>query len=166
MSDTNELSSIMEKAEKIVEQAQELVLVPELHTTDVKICGKSVSLRPLPISYAKKWSKKFRDVLKLSTSPDEVERRKWVEDADELICDAMCECVVMLKDYYEIPAISMEKIQETMTINDVKTVVKAQAKLNEDDDFLLMPLRNILSMLSRVSPTGNPQMTEEQDLSA
>lgn len=156
MSDVNAINGLLTRADEIVKAAEEHVLIPELHTKTVVICKKTVDLRPLPISYAKKWSRKFRDVIKLSGSTNEADVQRWREEADDMICDALCECVAMLKDFYEIPGkVTIEEVQEMMTINEVKGVVAAQAKLNEDDDFLLMPLRHILFLLSASSPAEN-----------
>jgi hypothetical protein len=163
--DTKDVNKLIEGADQIMKDAQERVLHPEIYSQTAVICGKSVELKPLPIYYAKKWSKRYRDILNL-TRPDASpeEKKKWSEEADDVICDAMCESLVMLKDVYEIPNISLERIQTDMTMNDVKAVIAAQAKMNEEDDFLLLPLRRILSILSSVSQAINPPTLNEEDL--
>ena len=141
------VESALSRAEEIIAKAEELVLVPELVSKRVKICGQEVELRPLTIKYSKIWAKKFRTVLGISAK----EKERWAEDADDIICDALCEVLVSVKDFYNLGDISIEDIQKTMGIGEVRDIVAMQSELNGSDDFLQLPLRTILNILSGVS---------------
>lgn len=56
----------------------------------------------------------------------------------------------ILAEHYKWP-IEIKEIEETMAFKDIKHVVTQQAELNEEDDFLLLPLRLVLQLLSQTT---------------
>lgn len=136
--------SDVKKIEEVMDRAQDRVLFPEAHAVKIQICKEEVDLRPLPLKYARLLSKRLQKVVRgFQDRSDE-----FKENADMEIADALRDCLLILVEFYNIEGIDSDTIEEQMTIPEIKTVVSLQARINEDDDFLLMPLQSIIGVIS------------------
>lgn len=150
MSTTDEVSkeelSLTERIEAILQKAEDRVLFPDSSSVKAKICGRDITLRPLPIYYAKKVGNRIQNLVNLINGNEE-DREKWRKGANDLVADAFVECLVDICSFYE-EDITGDMIQKSMTTAEVKAVIIAQAQLNEESDFLLQPLHIIIMLIS------------------
>jgi len=140
--------SYLERIEESVQKAEDRVLFPEAHTVSAEICGQRVELRPLPIKYAKILASKLQKIIRMA---QEKGNKDWQERADEIIADALCDCLAEMARFYKLVDVDTDAIQSSMSLAEVKAIVLAQAKINEDDDFLLMPLQAIIDVISNAT---------------
>ncbi len=158
-----------EKAQELIEKLSERVMVPKMlapHAT-LTLFGHEVQGRALPASFSKRLnkssasmnqtiSKVLADIAKLTdTQRGDYRSSEAVglaEDADRVLTD----CVMIVAEFYQIPGVSREKIDDTYTVSQKRQIVEFQLSLNEIDDFLLQPLRISLSVISNVALLGGP----------
>jgi hypothetical protein len=140
--------SILEQASKIIQKAENRVLFPDSHGVKAKFCGEEITLRPLPIKYAKVIQTHMQNILGMPGGTPE-EQEVWKKKANEIIIDAFTECLIAMGEFYKKPGITRETIEETMSTTEIKAVIIAQSQINEDSDFLLQPLHIIIALISK-----------------
>ena len=146
----------LEKIQETIDKAQDRVLFPDGTTIKAKICAEEVQLRPLPLKYAKILSKRLQVVVKGFQS----RTQEFQENADMEIADALRDCLLTMVEFYDLEGIDVETVEEQMTLPEIKALVSAQAQINEDDDFLLMPLQSIIGILSTAKEAAKRVMQQ------
>lgn len=160
-------SEEVQKVLSALAKAEERILFPEGKVLKASLCGETVELRPLPIKWAKQLSARLSDVIKQFGEEDKKKLKAFQEKADIEIVDALLDCMVIMAQFYELEDVERESIEKVMSVTEVKALVLAQAQINEDDDFLLMPLQAIIGVLSQatskaqeVRETGDSSLLE------
>lgn len=159
---TKEQVDLIQHMEDVLIKAEQRVLFPTEKGIQAEIVGHTVDLSPLPIFFAKQLSSKLQGIIEMSSSEDKKKQETWKNEASGAIADCFCECVLILCEYYEIEEVDLEAVQRTHSMAEIKSIVLAQAEVNETDDFLLAPLQAIIGVLS-VSTEAIKRVRERTD---
>jgi len=154
----------MVKREEVEKNEQQVI--HQLNEAKVLVMGNTRTIKPLPIKPAKKLSSLLNNILREFNKLGQMDPKERDSTAlggqDELLADSLVDCLVVLSDHYKW-GVERDAILEEMTLKEVKSVIDVQAALNEEDDFLLQPLRIISQVLSRtkaavtdLETAGNP----------
>lgn len=128
------------------EQKEQLnkVLFPDTHTDKVKVLGEVRTLTPLPVKITRKLNTVAKPLAKKIEDSSKVRENV---DIDEDLLEVLSESVLLLADYYKWDDVKKEVKEEGLRITELEEVLFTQLHLNENNDFLLSPLRSILSVL-------------------
>jgi len=144
MSETNEKLSLVE-----LKEAEDSVLHGTLEA-GVEVCGQARKLHPLPVKYAKKVSSLLNKVVhsfnNVGTMKKEDRGASLLAGQEELLTDCFTNVLMVMAEHYRWQ-ISVEEIEESMTVDSIRTAVMAQVDLNGKSDFLLLPSRLISQVL-------------------
>lgn len=147
-----------EETAKSMEELKEAeaTVIHQSNFRKVLICGSIRELRPLPIKPSRKLSSVLNRVVRgfnkiASLKPEERDATALAGQEDE-VANSLVEAMLVLADYYKWP-LELKDIEEQMSTKDIRSVLLAQAELNEEDDFLLVPLRVVLQVLSQTTNT-------------
>jgi hypothetical protein len=124
----------------------------------VTVCGVERVLAPLPVKAAKRLSSVLNEVVKgfnkIANTPSEERVATALGGQEEQITDAFVSALGILAEHYKWP-ITIKDIEEQMPLKEIRTAVLHQAALNEEDDFLLLPLRLVSQVLSQTTGALN-----------
>jgi len=168
--------------------AEEKVMHPKLHTNKVTFLGREITLEPLPITPQKvirqvvksaskslsKMSFTAEEFAGKENSPEFRAKMQEImesdEDLDLKIAEAVLDAVWELCQYYKVQVVKYKGQDVTLstkeTLNDICSLaeadnfVKAQLKLQDENDFLLKPLVFIMMVLSATPPTPSTEEIE------
>lgn len=152
-----------------VAEAADKVMVPELMLVQTELAGCSVSVRALPVYYAKQifnilkpvqeevaeWATKFKEAGKVPLVPPDT-------GMDVRMAEAMLKVCVVLSEFYEL-GLSEDDLDKRIGLDEMTVFIKAQLEVSRDSDFLLRPLQIIiksLDLLLEMKPFQNLQPSE------
>lgn len=155
----------VEKAQEIVDKLSERVIVPETLApkATLELFGSSMKARPLTAKWAKRLStasqELFAKIAQLVNAENPAVIAQNFPHIGSEASTLLVESVKIICDFYKVPDVTVEKIEDEYTVSQLREIVEFQIGLNKADDFLLQPLRLSLSILSNVailaSPAGN-----------
>ena len=120
----------------------ERVLFPETDTKEVTFLGKSVSLRPLPIKWAKMLNRAFDKAWK-RFGEDAVD----TDDGDEEITNAFLVATTALCEFYRL-GLTREQIEEQADVPEMIAFCTSAAARCKENDFLLWRLRGASEVIA------------------
>jgi len=147
-----------------VEEVTDKVLFPETHIKKANISDKEISLRPLPISYAKQISKDLGTVRRMIIESGNEGGKTLPDDYDLQLIDALVRSVKTICDFYGL-GLNEEKLSVNCSTNELLKFVELQVEVNSDNDFLLLPLR-VITEIIRVASTGMEEAKKSLSLSS
>jgi len=119
-------------------------LFPSTHTEKVTLMGKERTLRPLTIKFGRQLNVVLQSFQsKIAASADD----NVVVDIDLL--DIVIDAVRVLATYYEWDDVKEALDAEDCLLPDLQGVVVQQIALQEANDFLLMPLRVLVTVMQQ-----------------
>jgi len=148
------MSDSTDTVNEVMSRAVDRVLFHDGGTVTAEFCGESVELKPLPIKWAKKLSRTLQSVVSKFNEKNKLKAADFQKNADIEIADSLRDCVVVLGEFYQLETITPDEVESTMSLSEIKAIVMQQAKINEDDDFLLMPLQAIIGVLSAATTSA------------
>lgn len=151
----------LDEMEARVERLAERVIVPETlaPTSSLELFGQRLQARALPMKFTKRLHQQSRllwmevsEILAVRNAPDEEKLAVLVKhpDVDTHAAEALVKCLLIITEFYKIPGITAEMIEEQYTVSQMLQVVGFQLALNEGDDFLLQPLRLTLAVMGSI----------------
>lgn len=153
------------------DQKLSLVLFPETHTNEVTIAGIKITLRPLPIKYTKMifsaldpHTTGFKSLFVKPDKPPAATVDKPDLNNEAIVALQKAGC--LLADYYELPELKTKIQDEDVSLSDLENVLNEQQFINGTNDFLLSPLRLILTFLRLLEVTQVNSMKNLLDLTS
>lgn len=141
------------------------VMHPELGGREVKFLNQTFTMVPLPISFSKRISKLIRPVMQKVASVAKLAEKDpeaAVEDnpLDDQAVGAMVQAVGIMLQFYRLDhLVPLQKVEDEVTVTSLYDFLMAQMELNGKNDFLLQPLRMLLSIV-RASSMAETQIAE------
>jgi hypothetical protein len=120
------------------------VLFPETHTDKVNLCGRMRILKPLTV----KWIRKVHAASKpLAEKALKANQEQKVFDIDEPLAECLFTVTGILADAYGWDDVKTKVAEEDILLEEMQDVINRQQELNNTSDFLLSPLRVLLTVM-------------------
>ena len=131
----------MSEEQKRAEEAADQLFMPNRHRC--KFLGHTIDLRPVPIRVAKELRRLPENLAKVLAEPGEVTTSDAAIRADLVAVDLYIDTVYILLNYYKVPNVTREWLEENATLLELKGLIDIQNEVQGAEDFLLSPLRRI-----------------------
>lgn len=154
----------IEKAQELIEKFSERVMVPKMLApkAELDLFGQKFQGRALPSSFAKRLSRASKelndtisqilaDIAQIAETDRGAYRSPKAIGLADAADDVLTDCVLIITEFYQLPGIDRAKINDTYTVSQKKQIVTFQIELNETEDFLLVPLRLSLNVITNVA---------------
>lgn len=134
------------------------VLFPDTHTDKVTLLGKERTLKPVPVKIARQINAAtvaIANRINAAFAGDgSIAEDQLNKPLDEPVTTALMTVTKVLADYYEWLDVKFAAESEDLTLTEVQALAVTQVRLNENNDFLLSPLRTLIASLQIIEILG------------
>jgi hypothetical protein len=120
-------------------------LFPDIDTVSVSILGKERLLRPLPLKYSKIINSIVSPIVEDMEKDNKSDGPK--KSYDLTLVNALKQVMKILSKFYGWGIEADLEDEENLTIAELQAVASLQVRLNGTNDFLLVPLRSIVTTM-------------------
>jgi len=146
------------KGREEFEAKADKVLYPDTHRKDACLLGKTISLRPLPIKYAKQINFLLEQMT--AEAPD---AKDGGAREDDLLIAKLCRAASIIATYHG-EEFTPGQIEDGAGCSEIMAFCEAQVALNGENDFLLWRLRGVFQLLQRALVEKDRLIADATDL--
>jgi hypothetical protein len=149
-----------EKSEAILEKAESLVLHPATHNKVVSVGGKTLTLRPLPITTAKKLNAYAKNAYEKINEFQGKSPSATEDDATgllESLSHALEQTCVDLVEFYSAQD-ALLPVEDKLSIQEILFFIDSQVEVNGDNDFLLSGLKTVSKIIQTAGKAQTHQL--------
>lgn len=160
---------LVEQAETAVRQAfpelekvseedrQRMVLFPATHNKTVEFLGEERTLRPLTA----KWAKQLHAaLLPFQKIVEAAQRGEDVVDIDDDLFNGLVKGGALVAEFYGWESAQKKIAEHDFLVSELQELLMTQAQLNGENDFLLSPLRSLLTVMQIAGVLQNQYQTQ------